>query len=75
MAQYRTTIKGQRGEASRLGSKNSGMTAHVNGWNIGASVWLPWDEVKKEDRIRIELTSGSGYGPSKTVLYLNEEQV
>jgi hypothetical protein len=38
MAQFRATISGQRGEASRLGSKNSGMSALVNGWNSGVRV-------------------------------------
>lgn len=38
MAQFRATIKGQRGEASRLGSKNSGLRAYVNGWDSGVLV-------------------------------------
>jgi hypothetical protein len=29
MAQYRGTINGQRGEASRLGTKRSGLVAHL----------------------------------------------
>jgi hypothetical protein len=31
MAQFRGTLHGQRGEASRLGSKKSGLTARVDG--------------------------------------------
>lgn len=38
MAQFRATIEGQRGEASRLGSKQSGITATINGWDDGVSV-------------------------------------
>lgn len=38
MAQFRAVIKGQRGEASRLGSKNSGINTSVNGWNAGVRV-------------------------------------
>ena len=38
MAQFKATIKGTRGEASRLGSKVSGMSAKVNGWYSGINV-------------------------------------
>lgn len=38
MAQFRAIIRGQRGEVSRLGSKASGMVAHVDGWHTGATV-------------------------------------
>lgn len=39
MAQFRAVIKGQRGEASRLGSKGSGIVAHIDGWDSGVSVY------------------------------------
>lgn len=38
MAQFKAEIQGTRGEASRLGSKNSGMRAHVHGWNVGVKI-------------------------------------
>lgn len=38
MARFRATIKGQRGQASRLGSPKSGITANVNGWDVGIRV-------------------------------------
>ena len=38
MAQFRGTIQGNRGEASRLGTKSSGMYAEINGWNKGIRV-------------------------------------
>lgn len=44
MAQYRGTIQGSRGEASRLGHKSSGLILHANGWDIGAEVSLRWNE-------------------------------
>lgn len=37
MAHFRATIKGARGEASRLGHKE--ITAAVNGWDIGVRVY------------------------------------
>lgn len=33
MARFRATIRGQRGQASRLGSAASGIVANINGWN------------------------------------------
>lgn len=38
MARFRTTIKGQRGEASRLGGTKSGIVARINGWDAGITV-------------------------------------
>lgn len=59
MAQFRATIKGQRGEASRLGSKNSGLSTTTDGWNIGASAWLHHEAGDKEDVLEIGITGGS----------------
>lgn len=38
MARFRGTIKGQRGEVSRLGNERSGLYATVDGWNSGVIV-------------------------------------
>ncbi len=39
MAQFYATITGQaKTNATRRGSKNSGLTAHVRGWNLGVQV-------------------------------------
>ena len=57
MAQYRAIIKGNRGEASRLGSKSSGLEAWVNGWNLGVSVEIR--HIEGKDRIFIYSTGGS----------------
>jgi hypothetical protein len=35
MARFRATIKGARGEASRLGDAATGLTVTVNGWDLG----------------------------------------
>jgi len=40
MAQFRGTIEGNRGEASRLGTKASGLTVTANGWDTGVRVEL-----------------------------------
>lgn len=40
MARFRGTIRGQRGEASRLGSPSSGLSAHIAGWQGAVDVEL-----------------------------------
>jgi hypothetical protein len=60
MAQFRAQIQGQRGGASRLGSKASGLTVHANGWNAGVTVRAT--HVDGKDMFRVYVTSGSGYG-------------
>lgn len=63
MAQFRGTIQGSRGSASRLGGKESGLTVTANGWDVGATVKA--QEIDGEDTIIIYLTSGSNGGPSR----------
>lgn len=62
MAQFRAMIQGQRGEASRLGSKKSGLRAYVNGWNKGVSVYLQYDEKTGQDVVEVYKTGGSNNG-------------
>lgn len=57
MAQFRATISGNRGAASRLGSKASGMRIRANGWNVGAIVVLTHEHGK--DVVRVYRTGGS----------------
>jgi hypothetical protein len=58
MAHFRATIQGARGMASRLGTKTSGITAKINGWNIGLVVEIKTDENGK-DIILVWSTNGS----------------
>jgi len=59
MARFRGTVKGGRGEASRLGSKISGITSFTSGWDIGVKVEIRYDEVLDTDVVTIFLTEGS----------------
>ena len=59
MAHFRAVIEGNRGPASRLGSKDSGISTSVNGWGIGVDVYAYHDEHTGENRVRLELTGGS----------------
>jgi hypothetical protein len=70
VAQFRGTLRGQRGEASRLGSKVSGLEANVASWQgaVRVSLWTRDDGV---DMARVELgqhSNGAGLFPPQ-VLY------
>ncbi len=66
MAHFRSVIRGQRGEASRLGSKQSGMMAHVDGWHTGVTVHI--HHVDGEDRIEIYRTTGSDPSGARSLI-------
>ena len=59
MAHFRSTCTGHRGEASRLGTKSSGMRTTCNGWNIGATVEASYSDELQSDVIRISINHGS----------------
>ena len=65
MAQFYADIQGNRGESTRMGTKKSGIKGHIRGWNVGARVWMRFNEETQEDECTIDLTSGSGYGNSE----------
>ena len=59
MAQYIGYLNGARGQASRLGTKSSGMDAQAQGWDVGASVTMRHNEKMDRDEVTIEVTRGS----------------
>ncbi|AKF14631.1 hypothetical protein AVJ28_gp62 [Mycobacterium phage Baee] len=66
MAHFYGTVQGQRGEASRLGSKNSGLDASASGWDVGCRVTISYEGGR--DVVRVWRTTGSnGHGPAKLV--------
>ena len=78
MAQYRASVQGQRGEASRLGGKSSGISAWVNGWHLGVNVSAHYNEMTDCDVIAVAINGGSNGGtPSYMVTkeYRNAEGV
>ena len=66
MAHFRSTISGNRGEASRLGHKTSGMVARVNGWTSGVRVYARHHDGK--DEFQIYATSGSDHRGGQVLL-------
>ena len=59
MAHFIGYLQGNRGGASRLGTKTSSMDVSGRGWNLGANVFVYYDERTKEDRVTVTLTGGS----------------
>lgn len=69
MAHFRATIKGQKGEASRLGSKSSGIVAEINGWDRGIRVYAEFKDGK--DHFVVVSTGGSN-GNRKEIVEFEE---
>ena len=61
MAQFRGTVKGSGQEASRLGGKQSGISAGADGWSIGFDITANYDDTKDQDYVSAELTGGSNH--------------
>ena len=58
---FYASIQGCRGEATRMGGKESGIHGHIRGWNVGARIFMSVNE-DDEDVCTIRLTSGSSGG-------------
>ena len=63
MSQFYAEIQGNRGQASRCGSKASGITGHIRGWDVGVRVDVR--EQAGRDVCYIYLTAGSNGGTEK----------
>ena len=68
MAHFYAEIKGNRGEASRMGSKESGIRGHIRGWNVGVEVSCYHDERTGKDVCYVYLTGGSNGSSSPKFL-------
>lgn len=60
MAHFRGTIKGARGEASRLGHKSSGLQVNAASWQGAVSVELYERDGVDYARVRLEPHRGAG---------------
>jgi hypothetical protein len=59
MAQFYGDIQGNRGEATRMGSKESGISGHIRGWSTGAKVTVTYDPILEKDIVHVYRTGGS----------------
>lgn len=68
MSRFYASIQGNRGEATRTGSANSGIVGHIRGWNVGVHVVVgPKCGNEDMDECCIYLTGGSN-GRSDSIL-------
>uniref|UniRef100_A0A6M3LHX6 Uncharacterized protein n=1 Tax=viral metagenome TaxID=1070528 RepID=A0A6M3LHX6_9ZZZZ len=69
MSHFYASIQGNGGEATRTGSKKSGVEGHIRGWNIGVRVVCTHENGK--DVIRVYKTGGSNkpYGTLVLTFY------
>ena len=59
MAHFFGEMRGSKGIVTRLGSKNSGIHAHIRGWDLGVETFVEVNENTGEDTVFVYLTSGS----------------
>ena len=69
MARFKGYLKGQRGEVTRLGSANSGMSVCINGWDTGIEVRAA--VIDGEDVFYIYKTGGSNHGGVTKIAEVN----
>ena len=78
MGHFYANIQGNRGEATRMGTKESGIGGHIRGWHVGGSVSCNYNSNKDRDECCIRATRGSsGYGGTHlaTVIELNNGNI
>ena len=73
MSQFYASIHGGRGEVTRQGTKKSGISGHIRGWNVGVQVWC-YTDTEGKDHCQISATAGSNGGASSIPLAMLIEQ-
>ena len=63
MSRFYADIQGNRGQATRQGSADSGIDGHIRGWDLGGAVDMFAE--KDEDIIDIYLTKGSNQSSNR----------
>jgi hypothetical protein len=58
MSRFYASIQGSRGEATRQGTDNSGITGHIRGWDVGINIKGYVKDGK--DWFHVYLTHGTG---------------
>lgn len=65
MAQFRVLAEGSGQQVSRLGGKSSGVSASVDGWDVGFDSRANYAPITKRDWVSATLTGGSHGGNDK----------
>lgn len=76
MAQFYAGVQGHRGAATRLGTKDSGATAFVQGWDTG--VYVEAFHTDGKDVLHVYKTGGSNKSINSTkqlIAIITEDQL
>lgn len=66
MARFYANVQGSRGEATRMGTPASGITAHIRGWDVGIQVDI--QDVNGSDVCYVYKTGGSNGRVSRELI-------
>lgn len=67
MSHFYGTLQGNRGEATRCGSKSSGVVTYAASWQGAVRVQLYYDEATGKDMASVELVPWRGVGAYQTI--------
>ncbi len=58
-----------------MGSKASGISGHIRGWDVGCRVYCSHNDETGKDEVTISVTSGSGHGGFKDLGTFTEDDL
>jgi hypothetical protein len=67
MSHFYGGVKGNRGRATRGGSKNSGYESYCTGWGGGIEVWLKHDPKTEKDYYVVSQVAHCGKGIEREI--------
>ena len=67
MSHFYSHIRGNKGPATRCGTKSSGITATATGWDIGGIVSTSFNQQLQTDVVTFTLTTGSNGHSSRSI--------
>ena len=73
MSHFYAEIQGHRGQATRCGSKDSGIFGHIRGWNVGVRVDVDHDANEGQDIVTVRKTGGSNDRSGEVICYIYED--
>lgn len=68
MSHYYGEMQGARRGVTRTGTLNSGITAHLRGWDVGCRVTISWDAQHHCDVVEVHRTGGTNSPASRGMI-------
>ena len=73
MAHFYGKLQGSKGEATRVGTKNSGLSTDALSWDIGGRVHLDFNSALNTDVVSFYLTRNNGSHSQKVASFAVKE--